>query len=370
MPHTIIKNCLCYTEDYDCNPLKYYKIDIELIDESHKTTTYWDKKNRWGASGSIGNGKLLPEYGWVYILDGIENNMLLLDFFEKLKLNYNDYISIKNHCRETFPSYFEEEKRIRGLIYEKACSILKQKELATYLYSFIDKVSIRFFTDTTIMNQIDYYLYRKYLGFLLFSDEISRLNDAGVEEVKKTNDIPVNLIISESYNVKAGITTNTKIRLRDENIVSPYLTDYFDNLATIIEEEIDFSDTNNSIRLSVKKLALGTTYIALNLMCRIKFSIEWENEYGEHFKNIENMSLTEAISIYQSIDVIDHKSMDMAGKFIYCLMNNDKFSYDNFNYFLCKDEFWKTYTEVEKWAINGSRKYCAAMMKGLCSLYQ
>ncbi len=82
-------------------------------------------------------------------------------------------------------------------------------------------------------------------------------------------------------------------------------------------------------------LSFYVTYVFIYNVVIEHLGKKWEDEYKQHFNDIRELSLYEAIERYCSIATVVHSDNVSLGRFIYYLIKNGKFDNNDRNYFNC-----------------------------------
>ncbi len=313
--HLKIDYLLYFDDDED----KYIKADIELFGKSFLLQTYCKNGDVWKGIRSNTKGEVLP----IRIIDRDDEMFVLEIGSTVLKVYYDSYKLIKKYYYEIYNSHIKNMENTAKSIISKVDDIIEDEDLLLMINNFLDNIPIDIYLNPAIISQVEAYLIfnQDNCGeiYLLYSDEIVRSSYAKIKTYRSGNRI------------------QEKIELKNENLVIPYFNNHFNLLSEIILDKYNLDD----------KLSLYIVYILVNRIIRNRFVSEWSNEYGDYFENINDINLDTAIENYISIDTITHDSINTAGKFVFYLMENHKFTCND-NYFYCNDKFVDSYNKVKE----------------------
>lgn len=220
---------------------------------------------------------------------------------------------ITNHFNEMNKLFIEDRKKFKNQVEIEVEALLCDIELNRLTDNYFKSISQKYFIDPKIIWGIEYELVikNKIGDMLLISDENSR--DSLVQITKKQN---------------RG-TIKTYAKLENQDVVNLFMKD-FDLFVKLMIQKNNYTDYEFSKFVSYRFL----------LFKAIKyFSTDWDKEYHEYFLDIDEISLEKAIKNYCYVDVVEPLDLLTAAKFIYFLMDNNKFGNPNVNYLEAYDRF-------------------------------
>lgn len=106
--------------------------------------------------------------------------------------------------------------------------------------------------------------------------------------------------------------------------VKNYFNDSFVPLLKILTPKCNFPKNNDGLVKLDESLCIIWKFI--RVLAKNHFSELFNSEYGNHFKNIEQLTLENCIYIYTEIDTIETLSLKNIGYFTYYMMQFNKFS--------------------------------------------
>ncbi|PPD49859.1 MAG: hypothetical protein CTY13_02610 [Methylobacter sp.] len=200
----------------------------------------------------------------------------------------------------------QKQEEIREAKYTKVYSIvnflLKDNQLVEMARNFIDELPINFYTDDLFLQHIDYIAGEACspYTFLLSPKQKELFVNENVEYINKT---------------------------RDE------IRSYFiEKIGMFIQVLIDHTKIVLDIHF---KEEVFITYVFIYNVVIEHLAKKWQNEYQQYFQDIAKLNLDEAIERYCTIDTVVPLDKVSLGKFVYYLINNEKFDNGDRNYFNC-----------------------------------
>lgn len=183
----------------------------------------------------------------------------------------------------------------------------------------VDVLHTRFKSDAELLNVVD-----KFISQVSNAVYFKFAIQVGVEyKLEQISDIGKSYFSSSSE--LREVFANSK--LGNEKEVSYYFDNDFSLLVKLITRKFEIDN---------QEIAYYFTYSLLCKRVIRYFALNWENEYGEYFNDIEGSSLNELIFEYLSIDSINPNIIMNASPFTYFLMYHQKFI-NNENFIECQE---------------------------------
>lgn len=183
-------------------------------------------------------------------------------------------------------------------------SLLNNIDIVNMGVSFIKKIPIHFYTNIQYLTVIDYFIYMN-------------------------NNLGRSLLLTPREMNEYYQDTLMNFAVDTSEEVSSYMDNYFNMFSQVLRDSFSVPDDKSIL----------TTYVFIYSLVIDELSKQWDDEHKQIFHNIDNLTLGEAVEQYCKIETIDHKDNITIGKFIYYLINHQKFVKNNRNYFDCYNIF-------------------------------
>jgi hypothetical protein len=321
LKHVVIPDIWYIDEDID----EAFPAKLELFGHSREIT-YIEGKYTTTKRGSILRG---PQYSkeLTYQIIKSDRTTITLDLgvYTYVRLSWANFKLLKAYYDEQNIVYIQAERAFKDKIFSMLPKLFDDSELLQMVSNFVEEVPMVLYLDPTFIISTESMIRERLKpsqvrnenkgNSLFLSDELQRSTVLKLEKVTEA--------ISPTE-VSIGVV----LHFTNEEIIKSYLDNSYFQLVKLMKARFHLDEDIEAVYF---------TYAFLYKFVIRHFSQKWSTEYIGYFRNIDDLSLSEAIQQYCLIKTINPNDLQTAGTFIYYLIDHGKFVSDN--YLSCLDLF-------------------------------
>lgn len=332
LPNTVIEDILYYVDDKK----QYFKAKLTLFGHCSQTTTY-----SYLGEPLLGIRTVTSKDGEieVAILSKNADDVCILIGNERYKMTDDKVNIVMEFYSNLNKPFIDARLQFKDNVLSEVRKLKQLPIIDTIFSNYIEGISPYYFINFKLIAGTELMIENENkIGKLLFKCS-HQLRQSLVTTTEKKND-------------NGGTTYYQEIENQD--ILNDYMNNHFKLMVKLMSRKYNYD----------KDLANYLTQELIWTYATKYFSNIWRNEFGEVFLDINDISLKDAVLRYCCIDNINPNDLLTAGKFIYFLMDCNKFEgNDNYidNYDVIVEEISlamedKELLQFEKNLIQGKEK--------------